>query len=205
MKKILSAILVVSLALSIAGCAPSAEEIKGSVDGQVYTNEYLGLTFNAPSSFRFLSDDEISDIFGATGEILADGGVDAEVNPSYYDMMAMDETTGSNISLMLQIGTLGTTDYDDFLDEAEKSIMSMGEAIGAAYSFSAHAVVKLGEVEFHKIEADADMNLTLEDGSTVSASYTQGSYIGEKDGVVVNMTITSFDGTPISEFEAMMS
>ena len=199
MKKILTFAIILVMAFALCSCGtfkvPTADEVKGSVNGSVYENSYLGLKFTASGDWHFLTSEEIADVAGTTQNILEEAGNDIQDNVAYYDMMAMDENTGNNINIMVQVvGNVGDVDFDELLDESESEILSLGASIGATYSFSDHTTVKLSGVEFHKLGASAEM---------YGISYEQGCYVALIDGVFANVTITSYDGTPISDIEAM--
>lgn len=199
MKKILTFAIILVMAFTLCSCGtfkvPTADEVKGSVNGSVYENSYLGLKFTVSGDWYFLTSEEIADVAGTTQNILEEAGNDIQDNVAYYDMMAMDENTGNNINIMVQVvGNVGDVDFDELLDESESEILSLGASIGATYSFSDHTTVKLSGVEFHKLGASAEM---------YGISYEQGCYVALIDGVFANVTITSYDGTPISDIEAM--
>lgn len=201
MKKILALVIVFVMAFTLCSCGtakvPTADEVKGSVNGSVYENSYLGIKFTVNGGWYFLSAEEMAQVAGTTQNILEEAGNDIQDNVAYYDMMAMDENTGNNINIMVQVvGNAGDIDFDEFLDESESEILSMGASIGATYSFSDHTTVKLSGVEFHKLGASAEM---------YGIAYEQGCYVAIIDGVFVNVTITSYDGTPISDIEAMFN
>lgn len=203
MKKLLALVLVLAMALSLCACGsgkvPTAEEVKGSNDGKVYENSYLGIKFTVKDAWYFLSDAEIAEIAGTTQDILSDAGNDVQDATAYYDMMAMDENTGNNINIMVQVvGNVSDVNYDEILDESEAEILQMGASIGAKYTFSEHTTVKLSGVEFHKMDAVGEM-------TEYGISYEQGCYIAVIDGVFVNITTTSYDGTPLTDIEAMFN
>ena len=199
MKKFLTIAIVLVMAFVLCSCGtakvPTADEVKGTVNGSVYENGYFGLKFTINGDWYFLSSEEIAEVAGTTQNILAEAGNDIQDNVPYYDMMAMDENTGNNINIMVQVvGDAGNIDFDELLDESESEILSLGASIGATYSFSDHSTVKLSGVEFHKLGATAEL---------YGITYEQGCYIALVDGVFANVTITSYDGTPISDIEAM--
>lgn len=202
MKKLLAFALVIAMALTVTACGskvPTAAEVKGSVNGSVYENDYLGLKFTLNGDWYFLSDEEIADIAGTTQNILEDAGNEVQNNVAYYDMMATDEATGNNINIMIQVvGNTGAIDFDEILDESEAEILSMGASIGATYSFSDHTTIKLSGIEFHKLSARGGF-------PEYDVYYNQGCYIAVVDGVFINITITSYDDTSIADIEGMFS
>ena len=202
MKKFIAIVLVICMALTITACGakvPTSEEVKGSNDGTVYKNDYTGLKFTVNGNWYFLSDEQIAEVFGTTQQMLEDAGNDVQDTLAFYDMMAMDEITGNNVNVMVQVvGNTGDIDFEEFLSTSEAEILEMGASIGAIYTFSDHTTVKLSGVEFHRVTAHGEM-------PDYDIAYDQGCYIALVDGAFVNVTVTSYDGTPISDIEAMFN
>ena len=202
MKKFLVLVIVICMAFTAVACGskvPTADEVKGSNNGSVYKNDYVGLKFTVKDAWSFMTDEEIAEVFGATAQLLEDAGNEVQDNVSFYDMMAMDENTGNNVNVMIQVvGNAGNVDFDEILDASEAEILQMGASIGATYTFSDHTTVKLSGIEFHALSATGEM-------PDFGISYKQGCYIAVVDGAFVNITITSYDGTPISDIEAMFN
>ncbi len=202
LRRIVSALMAVSvLALALCSCGaaglPTMDEVKGSNDGSVYTNSYTGLKFTVSGAWRFLTDDEVAQITGTTQDILDEAGNGTDVTSQAYDMMAMDDNTANNVNVMVQIvGDTGDADLDEILDQSESEILEMGASIGVSYSFSEHSEATLSGIEFKKLTASAEMN---------GISYVQGCYIALVDGVAINVTLTSYDGTPLEDIEAMFN
>ena len=59
MKKVLFFVLALLMVLPMAACSKGGFE-RGKVDGQVYENKSVGITFTAPEGWNFMSDEEIS-------------------------------------------------------------------------------------------------------------------------------------------------
>ena len=202
MKKVLAVLLIAALALMMCSCGlekvPTADEIVGNTSGNVYENDYLSLKFTKPSSWVFYTADEIAEITGMTEDLLAEGGVESAVDVQHFDMMAYNQETGSNISVALQIigNTTEEIDLDEILDSAETEIVNTGAAIGMSYSFGGRETVKLSGIEFRKLTASAEF---------YGISYEQACYVAVHKGVAINVTVSIFDDTQLSEFEAMFS
>ncbi len=200
MKKLISLAVAAVLAMTVlSGCGslPSISDAMGSNDGTVYQSDATGLKFTVSGNWRFMTEDEIEQITGVTQDILDEAGEDADVSSQAYAMMAMDETTGNNVNVMVQvIADASGIDMDELLNQTEKEIESMGNSIGMTYTFSDHSTAKLSGIEFHKITANADFS---------GVSYVQGCYIAFVNNVCVNATITSYDGTPLEDIEAMFN
>lgn len=202
MKKILSLVLVAAIALMVCSCGvakvPTVEEVKGSTSGNVYTNEYLSLKFTKPAEWEFYTEEQIEELSGNTQDMLAEGGYEMDdTSRQYYDMMAIDNSTGNNINIVYQIvGTTGKIDYNEVLDTNKEEIRQLGEALGLNYTFSDYETVKLSGVEFHKFVATADFE---------GISLTQAAYVAVERGVCISMAITIIDDLDVRAVEAMFS
>ena len=199
MKKFISLALILVFAISLCSCGvPELDEVRGSVSGDVYENSYLGLKFTKPSSWDYATEDEIAQVAGTTEDVLNEGGIDETVDAARYDMMASDAISGNNINLSLDIvgNTASMSDLDATLDEVEAQLTEMGSSIGMTYTFGEHSKVKLSGIEFTKLSASAEY---------YGIAFEQGCYIAVKDGVCVNISITSYDGTPVTDIEALFS
>ncbi len=172
-------------------------DASGTIDGESYTNSLTGLNFTLSGNWYFLSDEEIEEITGVTKDLLNGSGSELDPSVMVYDMMAMDSDTANNVNVMVQLAPdAEDVDFDEILDQSEAEILEMGASIGASYSFSEHSTAALSGIKFYKLTAKADMN---------GISYEQGCYIAIENGVCLNVTLTSYDGTPLEDIEAMFS
>ena len=68
MKRIFAFIVVLVMAVSMAGCSDAAKEAlnkdlsRGVVDGNTYTSEYIGFSFVKPDSWVYSTDEEINEL-----------------------------------------------------------------------------------------------------------------------------------------------
>ncbi len=202
MKKL--SVFAVTLALAAMFCScgevktPTMEEIKGTVDGNVYENSFLEMKFTKPDSWTFATEEEIESIVGTAQEVLNEGGVEEQIDSSRYDMVASDSATGNNINLSLEIagGTVTDEELRETLDSTKSQLAEMGSQIGMNYTFGDISTVRLGGLEYQKLSANADY---------LGVTFEQGCYVAVKDGVVVNITFTVYDGTPIADVEALFT
>jgi hypothetical protein len=106
MKRYLTSIAAVLLALGVlAGCA-SAGMTRGTIEGNVYTNESAGLTFTAPEKWTYYTDQEIAKILGTGADIIGESRAELS-NETFkkiniYDMMAVEHATGTSVAIMYQ-------------------------------------------------------------------------------------------------------
>ena len=117
MKRIKIPAMLLALALTLTACAAGQKTFqRGSVEGQTYTSEFLGLTCTAPEEFTYLSDQEIAEMNSITlenGEDLAsamkqrleDGG-------QVQDMYLMTEDALHRVGITVDKVTDGKTAVD---------------------------------------------------------------------------------------------
>jgi hypothetical protein len=128
-------------AAALTGCSGSAKLTRGTIEGNTYTNEFGGLTFEKPESWVYATDEEIAEIMGIGADLISDPGTDFEKamleKQSIYDMMAQDNATGSNVivyyeNLALVVGGTKTTE-DEYIELLKKGL---ADAAIFQYEFS---------------------------------------------------------------------
>ncbi len=124
MKKLTVIILAVATLLSLTSCAGFIEGFKegfdqaiddaiedankdlarGTVTDKVYTSEYNGITFTAPEGWRYYTDTELADLMNVSFDQIDMNAFNetAAKMVSVYDMLAMNETTGTNVIVMYE-------------------------------------------------------------------------------------------------------
>ena len=123
--KICTALLAAALLLSLlSACAvnsplasslqqqnPAGSPMRGSWDGLVFTNEYLGLTFTRPIFWGPASDEEIAELMGLGLEILeAETDMDIDIDTImemanilvFHDMMTANPFTGASVQILFE-------------------------------------------------------------------------------------------------------
>ena len=165
MKKLLSILLVVAMLMSFAACDllpfGKAKLSRGTIQGNVYTNEYLGFTFTKPSSWVYATDEEIAETMNIGIEYFADDDLkkSLDASDSLYDMMAVDKSTGANISFGYEnlARTLSTRisieDYVDALEEQTKNLSGMKITFPDEYD-----TVTLGEKNYTRVVCSVTAN-----------------------------------------------
>ena len=124
MKRILVLLLALCMMLSFASCgaktepaanngssgsgssassAPDESKLHGTIDGDSYTNEYLGLRIILPAGWVFYDEDQIAMVTGLTADAFADTKIAENIDKSGQLMDAMlTNNTGCSINLILQ-------------------------------------------------------------------------------------------------------
>lgn len=151
--------------------------MNGTINGNVYTNEYFDVTFTKPSGWEYYTKEELQDI-----------GYDETV-----DMMVISADEMSNVGICI-------TDLTETGEEgltAEEGIEQFVEFY-TEFGFEVSKVtsVKLGDVEYKSVTA----SLTVED-ITVN-QYIYLNVVG--DGLII-IYATDVADNPNSFYEAMLS
>ena len=126
---ILSAMMAVSLLPNYA-FAETSEEIKGEVDGQTYTNNFIGITCTLPDDYTYYDEDTIKELNGFTQDAIKDDDIKEllENSNSYTDMYAASLEGGNvNVALASNVIELDEKDFlEASIDTCKKTLESMG-------------------------------------------------------------------------------
>lgn len=121
---------------------------RGVVDGNTYRNEFFGAAMTLPEEFSFLSDDEMTELFGEFADLYTDEGIKArlEGTDSYFDSMYCDMYTaresGDNVMFVIwkapsdMSSTVSTTDASTYRDQTLSSLIATAEQSGANYEIA---------------------------------------------------------------------
>lgn len=130
----------------------------GTVNGQTYTNDLLGLTLTLDEGWRFLNRDEIDQMMGLTTSLVSDEEIakSLEEGGAYMDMYAMHEESGATVNINMQKVGLSALllKEDTVLEEAESSVIAALESMGLS-----NIVYNIGTMNFAgKEHACADIS-----------------------------------------------
>ena len=210
MKKILAVALVVVMTLCFSSCDMadvadfvvenflSVDVAPSHIDGDTYINNELDLYFVKPATWDYMTEEEIADTmvqgvteyFGDYAELIL-----SLVNPSTYDMMAVDPHTGCNVMVgyenLKRSFKTGITE-EEYLRNLESG---MGIAEGMSMSFSDEFdTVTLGNLECTRAICSVYTN---------GIKLTQAYYAHKCDGYMAFVIITVRSGYTLPEIEAM--
>ncbi len=159
---------------------------RGTVSENVYTNEFVGITFTAPDSWSFYDEEELAELIGSSAEALgSDVAESLEQVPSLFDMMAV-EAGGSSVNVVYEKNTFDL-DVDAYMDSFESQLEAMeGTVVARGRS-------NLGDVSF------ATMDYSIVD------AVTQRSYVTVIGNYVVSICIGVTGDYTLDEIAACFS
>lgn len=212
MKKLLSLLLAMIMMTLLFGCdngglddlavttegeSGESELSRGSLDGDVYKNQYLGFNFTKPESWVYSTDEEIAALMNlAVDEFLDDKyEVVLENNLAIYDMMVVDTLTGSNVLVGYEnlAKTLSTNiTVEQYIQSVKNQLASV---FGVTVTFpEEYETVKLGKTEFTRLVCAYTAQ-----GATAQQVY----YLHKADGYMSFLIVTIRSGYTVEQIEAM--
>lgn len=223
MKKLIAMLMCATLLFSLAACSGGSgsedietpdlnvesdadttkapEEVavsisRGTVEDNVYKNDFAGFTFTNPDGWRFLTDEEISETINMGQDVMDLNAIEKALSEkaSIYDMAAQDEN-GNSIMLCYEntmLSALREVSVDEF-EQIMKTNLSEVEEIN--YEFQSSEDVNLGETSYRKMLYTAEV-----DGFEMEQAY----YIKVIGKYVISVILTSTT-EEISTMEKMFS
>ncbi len=170
---------------------------RGTITGDAYANEFLGITFTKPSEWNYLSDAEIADTINIGQDALDFGDIEKALaeKATVYDMAAMDNLYGNSVMVCYEntlVSGGSEISADDYADILRTNLENQ---TALDYTFESEGKAFLGNTEFVRCVFSAETN-----GVTLKQAYyvkTMGKY-----AVTV---ITTMTNTDIAAIEAMFS
>lgn len=211
MKKWLCLLLSLVTVLLLVACDPASsngdqknegqkekiEPTRGTVEGDVYKNEYLGFEFTKPESWVYATDEEIADVVDLGAEMIVGENFKEALknNPSVYDMMVVDTITRTNISIGYEnlAKTLSTNaTVEQYIDALKSQLAGVS---GMTVTFpQTYETAKLGQTEFTKVVCSVTAQGT---------PMTQVYYVSKTDGYMSFVIVTIPSGYTVAQVEAM--
>lgn len=200
MKKLLLLVLTICMLGTLAGCKSEDKEktlSRGTIEGDVYTSEFAGITFTKPESWVYSTDEEIAQVMNVGLEVMdrTEFEQKAAELTTVYDMMVKDVLWGNNVSVgfeNLQLSQASNITVEQYIDTVKTLMVQQASVMN--YEFGDTAEVKLGEQTYTRLPAT---------GSYSGISFEQYMYLRKEGVYMVVITVSVFDGTEVSTFEAM--
>lgn len=174
------------------------EITRGTVEGNVYTSQFSGITVTAPENWEYMSNDELVTLTNeSVGEVDASSIVKSLAELAIvFDMVVQDPEYGTNIMIMYEnYSVIGETSsieerVGDITDE-------ISEESGGNYEMLTDETVTLGGESYRKLEFRYES-----EGIALGQAY----YVRMIDDVVLSVVATYADGFATSaEIESMFS
>ena len=145
---------------------------RGEWNGNQYVNEFANIKFNLPSGWSKYSDEQIAQVMNVGVELLNDDQKKlAELAQSMviYGMVANDDTTKANVSVLLEKPTMKITP-----ESYATSLKQQLEAVSSIqYKVNETATAKVGSEEYIALTSTASVS-----GVEIGQSYyIRGDYI----------------------------
>lgn len=200
-KSLLIIFLIASMLFVLTGCGKEEEKTTtdnttntaekqkvefsmGEWNNNVYTNDFLGLTFNLPEGWVYSSDEQIAEMMNLGAEFLNDDQkVAAEVAKltSAYYMVANDPNTGNSVSIISEKPAMEfTTEY--YLNQVKTQL---GAVESMSYEIGDISKEKVAGREYETLEASASIS---------GIEVTQKYYVYKMDEYFVSIIATSVTG-----------
>ena len=137
-KKVICLICALALLFALTACSKttSGKTIeRGSWSGTTYTNNFAGLTFNAPADWSTYTDEEMANLLKVTSDVYegSDFAKKMVEVANVYDMMVSDQVGGSNVIVMYENLTL-TAFGQKLTPEAYLDLLK--PQLGSGYEFA---------------------------------------------------------------------
>lgn len=172
---------------------------RGTISGNIYKNDSIGLTFTKPNTWYYSSDEELAEILDMGSEIMNFSDLEMALaeTTTIYDMAAIDTTYGTSVTICFENTILSSNrkvTEDEYLEEFKKQLLSIS-AEGMSYTFNGTQTATLGDTSFKRASF-----------SLVSNGITMNQYIYVKtyDKYVATIAVTTVY-EDIATIEAMFS
>lgn len=199
MKKIISILLIISMLLLFSGCG-RPRLVRGTLEGDVYTNESLGITFTKPATWVYYTDEEIAEAMEIGVEVFASDDLEAalEIYVSIHDMMVADVLKGNNIS----VGYENLTDTYYAIADEERYV----ELIKSQYAEGVGGLTFTFGDELKKVTlGNTEFTRTVCHAFAYGVTLTQAYYLHKNGPYMAYIIVTVVDGYTLEEVEAMFS
>ncbi len=173
--RILALILAICACLVLASCAKDSDDesgktiaekinekvpkkfTRGTVKGNVYESEFLGLKFTKPSDWVFYTDDEIAQASGTAKDLLEDPEAFEKASEGeIMDMFAATADGTTNVTITFDKGS-AFTDLNKSVDASVKLLKDAYAQMGFTAETSAKKEEKLGGSTFTTVEITLDL------------------------------------------------
>ena len=170
---------------------------RGTIDGDVYTNDFMNFTFTKPADWRYLSDEEIAQTVNVGSEVLDLNSLEEALSStaSIYDMCAVNATGTENVMLCYEntmLTAFRQLTADEYIEAVKQQLSSVTEY---EYTYGETEDATISDLDFRKV------NIT----STINGFEISQSYYVRAEGKYIVAVIATYNETPIETIEAMFN
>ena len=136
-----------------------AQIARGTISGDVYTNDFVGITFTKPTEWSYLTDKEISETVNIGQNALDLSVIEKALTETatVYDMATRDDY-GNSVMVCYE-NTMLTALREITIDEYEQNVKVNLESITEIdYEFQSSEDISLGDTSFRRIIFSATVN-----------------------------------------------
>lgn len=212
MKKILCVLLAAAMMLSFTGCnigslvssivessaaadnetvendEPTAKFDAGSINGNVYSNDYLGLTFTAPEGWTYASDEEIAELMGTSLDIVTDDESAQELaaQATIYGMMANSADELNNVQVVFENMALsgGKMTAAGYIKILSAQLDSLYGNMGGTCTVGEAKTIQIGGKDYSYVDIAVDIS-----GVALEQSYA----CHRIDDYMVSIIVTAYE------------
>ncbi len=174
------------------------EITRGTVEGNVYTSQFSGITVTAPENWEYMSEDELTALTNESVDAVDASSIVKSLAELAigFDMVVQDPEYGTNIMIMYEnYSVIGeTSSVEERVGDIKDEI---SEESGGNYEMLTDETVTLGGESYRKLEFRYES-----EGIALGQAY----YVRMIEDVVLSVVATYADGfATSSEIEAMFS
>lgn len=210
MKRFIAMVLLFCLMGMMAGCGGKTPDnsdkgetgktlSRGTIVDDVYTSEFMGVSFRKPKGWVYSTDEEIAAVMQIGADLLnTDKFLEqaAKMN-TVYDMMVKDPLSGNNINIVfenLKLSASSNITVEQYIEVAKKQLIDQAPMLG--YKFGESEKCKLGEQEFYRVPAEGEYS---------GVKFNQRLYMRKEGTYMIVITLTLFDKTDGASIEALFN
>ncbi len=172
---------------------PSASFTRGTISSNVYTSDFIGISFHAPDGWYYYTDEEIAALVNSTTSYMKDPSLfEKATEGELIDFFCNSPDSGSNVDLAYTKAP-GYVSLGDCVDATVIELGQQYDNMGLSYTMSDPVYRTLCGREYLMIECH------------VAGYMTQYLYLTKIDNYFVTFAGTFSDGTTAEQFEAMFS
>lgn len=216
MKRILAILLALSLIFCFTACDMSAFEegfnqaiedvakesnkeiTRGTIDGDVYKSEFSGITFTKPSDWRYYTDEELAEALNIGLDVFDTSNFSKKITElaSVYDMMVIDDSTGTNINFCYENVKLtngGSITEEEYIEKMKENVNKQS---AFTIDFGEPSTVTLCGNTYQRVICNTDYQ---------GIEMTQVYYVRSMGDFINSIVVTIVSGYDVEDIEAMFS